>query len=139
MSFVDQLLLKGVVSEATLPELVRLSNEKFDGNIERALLQNGVSDDQILEVKKGYFNMPVRRVDPKTVTFDILKYIPQESAKYYSIVPLSVSGGSLEVGVVDPENIQATDAVQFITSKLNMPYTISVISYGDFEKASIKL
>jgi type IV pilus assembly protein PilB len=134
MSFVDQLLLKGVVSEATLPELVRLSNEKFDGNIERALLQNGVSDDQILEVKKGYFNMPVRRVDPKTVTFDILKYIPQESAKYYSIVPLSVSGGSLEVGVVDPENIQATDAVQFITSKLNMPYTISVISYGDFEK-----
>lgn len=135
MSFVDQLLLKGVVSEANLPELTRLSNAKFDGNIERALLESGVTDDQILEVKKSYYNMPVRRVDPKSVTFDVLKYIPQESVQYYSIVPLSIKDGSLEVGVVDPENIQATDAVQFITSKLNMPYTISVITYGDFEKA----
>jgi len=134
MSFVDQLLLKGLVSEATLPELVRLSNKKFGGNIERALMENGISDDQILEVKKTYYNMPTKRIDSKSVTFDILKYIPEESAKYYSIIPIGISDGALEVGVVDPENIQATDAVQFITSKLNMPYVVSVITYGDFSK-----
>src|SRR3989339_2109991 len=47
--------------------------------------------------------------------------------------PLGVTGGVLEVGIVDPENIEARDALQFIATKLSMPFKIFLISEEDFK------
>ena len=133
MSFAQKLVESGVVPEATFSSASVIANQKYDGVVERALVEAGVSEDVLLKAKGDYFAMPARRVDPKTVPFDTLKYIPEESAKYYSLVPISFRDGSLEIGIVDPENIQAIDAVQFITSKMNVPYTLTAITYGDFQ------
>ncbi len=133
MSFAQKLVESGVVPEATFSSAAAIANQKYDGVIERALVEAGVSEDILLKAKGDYFAMPARRVDPKTVPFDTLKYIPEESAKYYSLIPVSFTNGSLEIGIVDPENIQAVDAVQFITSKMNVPYTLTAITYGDFQ------
>jgi type IV pilus assembly protein PilB len=40
----------------------------------------------------------------------------------------------LEVGMVDPDNITARDALNFISSRVNLPFKIYVISEADFEK-----
>jgi type IV pilus assembly protein PilB len=62
-----------------------------------------------------------------------LKYIPEESAKYYHFAPIGISDGVLDVGITDPENIQAIDALQFITSRVNMPFKLYLISDKVFE------
>ena len=66
--------------------------------------------------------------------FDVLKYIPEESALHYRFVPLDMKDGVLEVGLVDADNIAARDAVSFITSRLNLPYKFFVISEEDFTR-----
>ena len=72
--------------------------------------------------------MPIRKVDPKGVSFSVLKYIPEDSARHYNFAPFNLSDGILEVGVIDPDNIQAMDALQFISAKLNIPFKIFLIS-----------
>ena len=77
-------------------------------------------------------DIPVRDLGGKNVPFDILKYVPEESAEHYGFVPVGMKDGVLEVGIIDEDNIGAKDAISFIASRLGIPYKIFLISDSDF-------
>ncbi len=97
------------------------------------LTQAGVSLGEILKVKGEYFGVPTRELGNKLVPFDVLRYIPEESARYYRFAPLKIGDGVLEIGVTDPDNLEARDALTFISAKVGMPYKLFLISDTDFE------
>lgn len=74
---------------------------------------------------------PVRTLGDEKVPYDVLRYIPEESAEHYRIAPLSVVDDVLEVGMVDPEDIQALDALNFISRTTGKPYKVFRISEQD--------
>lgn len=134
MSFLEELTKKGIISESQIGEIKNIAKEKHDGNIDESLIELGVSEDDILNAKGEYFNIPVKKVDVKNMSFSVLSYIPEDSAKYYNFAPFALTDGVLEVGIIDPGNIQAMDALQFITAKLGIPFKIFLISKTDYEK-----
>ena len=133
MTFVDELTQRGLVSEGKISEVLRLADDKYEGNMEDALVAGGVSSDDILDAKSAFYSIPKRTPDPKTITTDILKYIPEDAAKHYHFVPIGLEEGALIVGVTNPENIQATDALQFIAEKHGVPFKLFVISEAVFK------
>ncbi|MFA5736958.1 MAG: GspE/PulE family protein [Candidatus Paceibacterota bacterium] len=82
-----------------------------------------------------YYNIPLKKLDNNKIPFEVLKYVPFESALNYLFVPISVKDGVLEVGMVNPDNSEARDALQFIASKVRMPFKIYLISKKDFDWA----
>ncbi len=80
------------------------------------------------------YGVPTRVIGNKLVLFDVLRFIPQESARHYHFIPLDIVDGVLEVGVTDSENLETRDALSFISAKSGMPYKIFLISNEDFEK-----
>ena len=104
------------------------------GNVEEALLKRGISPQDILNAKGDSLGIPTRVIENQDVPFELLKYVPEESALHYKFVPIGLHEGVLEVGVVDPDNIEARDALNFISSKINLPFKIFLISEADFEK-----
>lgn len=80
-------------------------------------------------------NVPSRTLENHHISQDILKYVPEDSALFYQFIPLDVVEGVLEVGMVDPGNTEARDALQFITTRTGLPFKIFLISKDDFEKA----
>jgi len=78
--------------------------------------------------------VPVKDLSSVSVPGKVLEYIPEESAEHYRIVPIGVADGVLEVGSVDPEDIEARDALSFISGRIGMPYKIYQISADDFQK-----
>jgi len=79
-------------------------------------------------------DVPTRALGEAKIPYDILKYIPQESAEHYKLAPLGVEDGVLEVGMVDPEDIKGLDALNFIARTSGMPFKIFQISQGDLDK-----
>lgn len=79
-------------------------------------------------------NIPKRDLAGKKVSSEILGYIPEESAAHYEFVPIGIKDGVLEIGIVDPENIEARSAVSFIADKLGVPFKIFLISRDDFNQ-----
>jgi type IV pilus assembly protein PilB len=77
---------------------------------------------------------PVRELGDAKVPYEVLKYIPEESAEHYKIAPLALQDGILEVGMRDPDNIQGIDALNFISRTTGVPYKVFAISQADFEK-----
>jgi type IV pilus assembly protein PilB len=133
MSFLEALVKKGVISESQIGEIKGLAKEKYDGDIDKALMDAGIPEEKILEVRGEYLGMPIRQVNIKEMSFDLLKYISEDSAAHYHFVPIGLSEGVLHVGVIDPENVQAMDALQFISSKVGIPFKIFLISKTDYE------
>jgi type IV pilus assembly protein PilB len=133
MNILEEIIKRGLLDETRVSEVLRLAREKFEGNVDEALVSFGVTEEAILKIKSEFFGMPIRTVDPKTVTFDILKYIPADSAKHYHFVPLALADGVLEVGVTDPDNIEAMDALQFISAKSNIPFKVYLIAPSVFK------
>lgn len=116
---------------ASIKEEARLSGE----SIERILIKKGISSEEVLVAKGELFNLPVRSLSDTPISFKILEFIPEESATHYKFVPIDLKDGVLEVGVVDPDDIDARDALNFISAKIGLPFTVFLISEDDFKTA----
>lgn len=134
MSFLDILARQSVISKDDATFIVQEASSA-GRSIEDVLREKGITADQIAKAKSEYLQVPKKSLGDKEIPFEILKYIPEESAVHYKIIPLSVTDGVLEVGVVDPDNIEARDALNFISSKINLPFKIFIISDDDFNKS----
>jgi len=131
MSFLLYLTKKGFFHEEDVPQLT-LQAEKALGGIDEILSKGGMSSEQILKLKGEYYGMEARSLAGHKITPDVLRYVPEESVRHYQIAPLGVVDQVLEVGIVDPDDIAARDAVQFIASKLGMPFKFLLITRPDF-------
>ena len=78
--------------------------------------------------------IPTRKLGKDNISFDVLKNIPEESAKHYNFVPIGIADGVLEIGILDPDNLVAKDALQFISSRIGLPFKLFRISQEDFNK-----
>lgn len=133
MSFLETLVKKGLIDQNQLVDIKNIAKEKYNGDINEALLETGIDESKILEIKGEYFNMPIKKIDVQDMSFDGLKYIPEDAATYYRFAPFALNDGILEVGVTDPGNIEAMDALQFISVKLGIPFKIFLISKTDYK------
>jgi len=134
MSLIDELTKKGIVKEDQLPEIIKLADEKYDGNIDQALLDFKVDENKILQIKGEITGVPVKNISPKDVPQSVLKLVPVDAAKTYKFIPINVTDSYLEIGIIDPDNISAIDAITFITAKLNKPFKLFLIPLSAYNK-----
>lgn len=131
MAILDTFALHGLIKKESIPDISRRLN---DGEpLDEVLAGAGVTKENILRGRGFYYSLPVRDLKGKGVPFETLKYIPEDSASHYHFAPLATTNGILEIGITDPENIEARDALQFIATKLGMPFKIFLISQDDFQ------
>jgi len=78
--------------------------------------------------------IPERSLGEVKIPYEVLRYIPEESAEHYRFAPLGVVDDVLEVGMVDPDNISAIDALNFIARKTGTPFKIFRITDQDLQK-----
>ncbi|MCX6786937.1 MAG: GspE/PulE family protein [Candidatus Kaiserbacteria bacterium] len=98
------------------------------------LSEHGVSlADALAEAGKAY-GLPSRLLGDPPADEAVFSYVPIDSARHYGFVPLDKVEGALEVGIVDPDNIEALDALQFISGKIGIPYKIFLITSQDFSR-----
>jgi type IV pilus assembly protein PilB len=132
MTFLEFLVDKGILNQKSVP-IVRSELEQNGISLDESLKHQGLTPDQVITAKSEYYNIPVRRLSDENIPFDILKYVPEESAMHYGFAPIGLKDGFLEIGVLDPDNVEARDALNFISGKVNLPYRLYLISEEDFE------
>lgn len=132
MSILDVLKDKKVIKEE---DVTQIESESVSSglSIEQVLLSKGVTPEQILESKGEALLIPTRILKGVDIPGKVLNYIPEESARHYRLIAIGVTDGVLEVGIVDPDDMEARDALNFISSRIGMPYKLFLISEDDLE------
>ncbi|MEK7130789.1 MAG: GspE/PulE family protein [Patescibacteria group bacterium] len=134
MRFTDILLEKGLIDQSKLAKLFAKAEEN-NVSIEKSLQSEGISEEVILNAKSEISGLTVKKVLPGQISFEMLKKIPEEAARQYRFIPFGVKEGFLEVGMVDPVDMEAKRALQFIVSRMNLPIKTFIVSEKDYEDA----
>ncbi len=130
--FLDFLLSQNIITELQYNRVLATLDTEFEGNLTKALLAAGISEDAVTTAKAGFYKIPYQKVDRTSISTETLSFIEEAAATHYKFVPIGFADGVLSIGVTEPENIEAMNALQFISAKLEVPFKIFLISYSDY-------
>jgi type IV pilus assembly protein PilB len=133
MDILNLAVQKGLIKEDQIEE-IKAESSRQNLTMDQALISKGVAPEDVLKLQGEFLGIPTRSVNAEDITDAILGYIPQESAEHYHFVPIGDSDGVLEVGMTNTDDINAVDALNFISTKIGIPFKIFLISPEDFAK-----
>jgi type IV pilus assembly protein PilB len=132
---IEELVKKGILTEEKEKRLKR-EMEEFGKKEEEVILENKIlSEDELFSLKSEILKIPLKKFDPKEISPEILKEIPEETADFYKLFPISKKGKTLEVGMVYPEDLDAREAINFLARQKNLEIKISLITLSNFKRA----
>ncbi len=132
MNLLGLLLDKGLLSSTDRAAVEAALAKKIP--LENALAEHGISLKDALAAAGEAYGLPTRILGDPPAAEEAFSYIPIDSARHYGFVPLDVVDGALEVGITDPDNIEALDALQFISGQTGVPYKTFLITKQDFDR-----
>ena len=133
VALIEELVKKGILEKekaASLEEELKTSGKKE----EELILEKGiVSEDFLFELKSGYLKIPFKKIRLEEIPMEILEQIPEETARYYQMVPLAKKENVLEVGMVYPEDLASQEALSFLARRGKFTYQVFLITETNFK------
>lgn len=131
MTFLDYLLKQTLITQAQYQKVLDTLDTEFHGSVSAAVASMGITPDALTQAMAGFYRIPYKKVSAKEVPPETLRYIEEDAARHYKFVPIGFSDGVLSIGVAEPDNIEAMNALQFISAKLGVPFKIFLIAERD--------
>jgi len=94
--------------------------------------QRIVDSEELTKVKAQLFKLPYQLLLNQKVEDQALNVIPLEVAENYKIICLKKEGNKIRVGLTDPENFKAIEAVNFLAKELGLRVDYCLISSASF-------
>ncbi len=90
-----------------------------------------VKDEEITSLLSKQYGVPSINLAQFDIDSAVIKLIPAETAQKYQIVPLSRSGATLTIAMIDPTNVFAMDDIKFMTGYNVEPVVASETAVAD--------
>ncbi len=101
---------------------------------EELMYRRGIVTQSVVAAAKArVLGIPYRRVDPQGIAPDLFSLIPRETSRTYRVAPLARSADMLVVGMVDPEDLRAQEALRFIAKRERINLGVYLIAPEDLE------
>ena len=93
-------------------------------------------EDVVFSAKSQFYGVPLKKIDEDyAISHDVLSHIPEEAAKLYKFIALAkIDDDTLEVGMVNPQDVRVLDALKFILTSKNLNAKIFLITNKQFEQ-----
>jgi type IV pilus assembly protein PilB len=128
-SLVDANLLTQESSAAILRDAASLRRSAEDIIVERRL----VPEDELAKAKSQILGVPFRAVAVSEISPEILKSIPENTARAYKVAPLSREKNLLVVGMVNPDDPAAQEALRYVARQQKVSLGVYLITQRDFD------
>ena len=127
------LIQKTILSEELAQKLLTEASQT-NKPLEEILYSRRLVDEVIAaQVKSELLGVPFQKVKPETISNEVLKIVPEETARNYKLVPLKKEGDMLVVGMLHPDDSRAQEALRFIGQQYELNLGIYLITPSDLE------
>jgi len=128
MTLVQQLVKKGIITKEKATSL-ELEIKESGKKEEEVILEKGIIDENFLfNLKSENLKIPLKEVIARDVPLEVLELIPEETAKYYQMIPIAKKEQLLEVGMAYPEDLKAQEALKFLVRQQNLNFQVFLIT-----------
>jgi type IV pilus assembly protein PilB len=100
--------------------------------VDEVLIELGMDKHEVRNFLAEFYQVPAFEIpEGFKVTQEVLDYVSEESSMHYQMVPVKVEDEVLVVGVNNPDNLQMREALNFISTKNNLPYRLTYMLTED--------
>lgn len=127
-SLIQQLAKKGILEKKKATSLeyeIKTSGQKEE---EVILKQKIVPEKVLFTLKSETLKIPLKEPLLDDISASLLKLIPEDSAKFYKMIPLAREGKVLEIGMIYPEDLKSREALKFLARQQKISYRIFLIT-----------
>ena len=111
----ELLTRSGKINQTQLNEALVLQKEQ-GGRLGTNLVKLGyLTEKELVDSLAQHFRVPSVDLSGMEVDEAVIKIIPADIARKYTILPVSKSGATVTVAMIDPTNVFAMDDVKFMT------------------------
>jgi type IV pilus assembly protein PilB len=104
----------------------------FGKSAEEIIMSRNLADEKVVaEAKSKILGIPYAPVSLTDITDEILKFIPEETAKTYQVVPLAKEGNMVTVGMVHPDNQKTQEVLRFLAKQNRINLGAYIITPSD--------
>lgn len=111
---IDLLLKEQVISKEIL-EKAREENKRTGLSIIKALEKFGISEEDIARVYAESLNIPYIDLTDYIIDVELIKFVPEDIAKKYGVIPLFKIENTLTVGMLRPQDVEVLDRIRKIS------------------------
>ena len=124
---VDKLIASGALNQDNGQKL--LQEASFAKRpVEELIYERRIIPEQaLLDAKSQLLKAPYKKIDPQSITDQILKTIPETTVRNFKVVPIELKEDLLIVGMVNPDDEKAQDALKFIARQLKVNLGVYLI------------
>ncbi|MCK4891102.1 MAG: Flp pilus assembly complex ATPase component TadA, partial [Candidatus Pacebacteria bacterium] len=94
-----------------------------------------INKEDAVKIKANLLNIPFVDLKETVIDSSVLKEVPERAALFYKFIPFGKVDDSIKIAMVDPTNIDALDALKFISVKHNLNTKIYITSVSSFNIA----
>ncbi len=124
----DMLVRSGKISQGQLQEALALQKDQ-GGRIGTNLIKLGyLTERQLVDALSEQFKVPSVDLNNMEIDDAVVKIIPADIARKYTIFPVTKAGATVTVAMIDPTNVFAMDDVKFMTGYKVEPVVASETS-----------
>ncbi len=132
---INLLIERKLITEDQILEAQKKA-EANNKSLEDILLKNGSVDiEEYTKIKAEVYDLPYENLIEKKINAHILNIIPSEVAENYKIICFDKRGNKIKVGIVDPNNFKAIEAVDFLAKGAGLQVEYFLISIQSFKAA----
>lgn len=125
-SLLSILAAKGALSQEQMKK-IEDEAKKTNLSVEAIIRENRFVDEYTLTEAIGEFTgVPFINLEDKKIPPTVIRTIPQEVAVYYQMLAFDRQGNKLKVAMIDPENFQALEALEFATKRQGLDTEIYI-------------
>ena len=126
-------LIKKEILDKAKAEIVKEEIGLTGKKAEEIIIEKDLLPEKVLfNAKSEALNIPLREIAPEDVPLEALETIPEESARYYKMIPLSAQDKVINVGMVYPEELKTREVLKFLARQGNFTYDIFLVTPSNF-------
>lgn len=132
-TLIQELRTAGLIKEEDAARLKRdtlISERSAEDLIYERRLVDGRA---IAELKAKLLKVPLKKVDVDHYDKSLLELIPEETARTYAVAPIAKQGNLLVVGMLNPDDPKAQEALKFIARRSRLNLGVYLIAYEDWQ------
>jgi len=102
----------GLLTKEEFDQLIKKRGEE-EKDISKILIEEEIlPEESLMKIKAHIAGIPFINLEDKKINPEILKIIPEQIARSYDIIAYKKHGDTLEVAMIDPENLNAIDFIK---------------------------
>ncbi len=128
---ISALITEGLLTQEDASRVLREAESVKKTAEEVIYSESLVSEDDVAKIKSKILKIPYKKIDVSSVSESLIKLIPFDNARSFKMIPMSRTQDMIVVGMVNPDDSQAQQALKFLASREKVNLGVYIVTPSD--------